>query len=209
VQPAPSPILAPGRRPRARPHSPAEVTPLSEGRYHLKVTISGDTVEKLRLAKDMLRHAVPSGDDAEILDRALTTLLTELARKKFAATEKPRPSRGASSGSRHIPAEVRRAVWIRDLGRCAFVGKAGRRCNERALVEFHHLKPWATGGEATVANIALRCRRHNDHEARVFFDRGEQCGITVVREPVTPYGVGSLGSAHPTRFETSCRVVGH
>jgi hypothetical protein len=189
IAPAPVNVLLP------RPKPPSEVVPLSEDRYHLKVTITGDTVEKLRLAKDMLRHSVPSGDDAEILDRALTALLTGLARKKFAATEKPRPSRKASSGSRHIPAEVRRAVWVRDLGRCAFVGKNGRRCNERAFVEFHHVKPWAVGGEATVENIELRCRRHNDHEGRVFFDRGPSRGASVVREPATLYGTGGPGLA--------------
>jgi len=46
-------------------HPPAaSVTPLSPDRYKLQVTIDGDTLEKLRLAKDMLAHAVPSGDDA-------------------------------------------------------------------------------------------------------------------------------------------------
>jgi hypothetical protein len=143
--------------------------PLSPDRYRIQLTIGGATLEKLRLAKDMLRHAIPSGDEAAILDRALTALLVELARKKFAAAEKPRLARATVPASRHIPAEVRRAVWRRDLGCCAFVAKNGRRCRERAFVEFHHLRPYAVGGEATAGNIQLRCRRHNDHEARVFF----------------------------------------
>lgn len=143
--------------------------PLAPNRYRLQLTIGGETIEKLRLAKDMLRHAIPSGDDAAILDRALTALLDQLARKKFAAAEKPRPSRGTAPGSRHIPAEVRRAVCVRDRGRCAFVGTGGRRCRERAYVEFHHVRPYAVGGEATIGNIQLRCRRHNDYEARACF----------------------------------------
>jgi hypothetical protein len=65
---------------------------------------------------------------------------------------------------------VKRKVWLRDLGRCAFVGTGGRRCGERAFVEFHHVRPYAVGGEASVENIQLRCRRHNAHEAREFFD---------------------------------------
>ena len=73
--------------------------------------------------------------------------------------------------SRHVPAEVRRAVWLRDLGCCAFVGDGGRRCAERAFVEFHHVRPYAVGGEASADNIQLRCRRHNDYEARAFFGR--------------------------------------
>ena len=62
------------------------MTALSPDRYKLQLTIGGDTLEKLRLAKDMLGHAIPSGDEAAILDRALTVLLVELAKKKFADT---------------------------------------------------------------------------------------------------------------------------
>jgi hypothetical protein len=61
---------------------------------------------------------------------------------------------------------VKREVWLRDLGRCAFVGDAGRRCGERAFLEFHHVKPYAEGGPATPGNIELRCRRHNSYESR-------------------------------------------
>ena len=166
--PAPlAPFPAPSARLLLGQAGSGEVTPLSPDRYKLQVTIGGATLEKLRLAKDMLRHAIPSGDDAAILDRALAALLTDLARSKFAATEKPRPPRTPPPGSRHIPAEVKRTVWVRDLGRCAFLGTSGRRCGERAFVEFHHVRPFAAGGEASVANIELRCRRHNDYEMRV------------------------------------------
>jgi hypothetical protein len=166
-----------------------DITPLAPDRYKLQCTIDGATLEKLRLAKDMLRHAIPSGDDAAILDRAFSALLADLARSKFAAVENPQPSRGATPGSRHIPSEVKRAVWVRDLGRCAFVGTDGRRCNERAFVEFHHVRPYAVGGEATLQNIQLRCRRHNGYEARAYFDKGQpDDGEGVVREPAAHYG---------------------
>ena len=150
--------------PALRPIAPATVAALSPDRYRLQLTIGGATLEKLRLAKDLLRHAVPSGDDAEILDRALTALLAEQAKKKFAASDTPRPTRGEAPGARHIPAEVKRAVFLRDFGRCAFTADAGRRCGERAFVEFHHVRPYAEGGPATSDNIELRCRRHNGYE---------------------------------------------
>ena len=70
--------------------------------------------------------------------------------------------------SRHIPAAVRREVWARDHGQCAFVGSRGR-CAETGFLEFHHLRPYAVGGEATVQNIELRCRPHNVHEAERYF----------------------------------------
>jgi hypothetical protein len=167
----------------------AEVTPLSPDRYKVQVTIGGDTLEKLRLAQDLLRHAVPSGDEAVILDRALTALLADLEQKRFAAAARPRPSTGSVPGSRHIPAEVRRTVWLRDLGRCAFVGANARRCSERAFLEFHHVQPYALGGEATLANIQLRCRSHNAYEARLYFGQGNgHGGAGSVRETTAPYG---------------------
>jgi hypothetical protein len=165
------------------PTRPAAVTTsLSPDRYKLQFTIGTQTLEKLRLAKDMLRHAIPTGDEAAILDRALTVLLAELARKKFAATEKPRPAPGTAPESRHVPAEVKRAVWLRDGGQCAFLGRDGRRCGERGFLEFHHVKPWVVGGEATVANVQLRCRRHNAYEAKLYFGDRPGDGSGLVKE---------------------------
>jgi len=161
----------------------AEVTPLSPDRYRVQVTIGTGTLEKLRLAKDLLRHSVPSGDEAVILDRALTALLEDIARRRCAATPSPRPSPGATPGSRHVPAEVRRRVWLRDSARCAFVGTGGRRCSERSFLEFHHVKPFALGGETTVENVQLRCRSHNAYEARLYFapDSGSGSGGATTR----------------------------
>jgi 5-methylcytosine-specific restriction endonuclease McrA len=96
-------------------------------------------------------------------------LLKDLARKKFAATERPRASRGTAPGSRDIAAKVRRVVWPRDQGTCTFVGKGGRRCNERAFIEFDHIHPHGARGEGTTENIRLLCRlccaRHKRHYA--------------------------------------------
>jgi len=116
----------------------------------------------------MLRHQIPNGDLAELLDRPVTVLLAELTHQKFAATEHPRPARPTAQGSRHIPAEVKRAVWLRDLGRCTFVGPNGR-CEATGMLEFHHVMPYAAGGEATISNIVLHCRGHNCYAAGLAF----------------------------------------
>ena len=68
-----------------------------------------------------------------------------------------------------MPVKVRRAVWGRDGGRCAYLVADGRRCAATRFLEFHHLRPFEVGGEATVENIALRCRAHNQYEADVYF----------------------------------------
>jgi hypothetical protein len=71
--------------------------------------------------------------------------------------------------SRHIPAAVRSAVWRRDAAQCAFLAPSGTRCTERSYLEFHHVQPFAMQGPATVDNISLRCRRHNQYEAELIF----------------------------------------
>ena len=57
------------------------------------------------------------------------------------------------------------------MGQCAFVASDGRRCTERAFLEFHHVVPHSVGGEPKVENIQLRCHAHNGFEAEVFFGR--------------------------------------
>lgn len=154
----------------------ATIAPLSAKRYLLRVTIGQDTHDKLQRARDLLRHSIPDGDPAAILDRALTLLLQEAERTKFAATTRPRlatdgsprSARRAWPPTRQIPATVKREVWARDAGRCAFVGDLGR-CPETAFLEFHHVVPFAAGGTSDVGNLQLRCRSHNAYEARLFF----------------------------------------
>ncbi len=154
----------------------AVLNPLAPERYMLQVTLTKETYETLRRAQMLARHAVPDGDIASILDRALNLLVDHLERHRFGQTASPRASGNEGPlSSRHIPAAVKRAVWQRDQGRCAFVGRAGR-CRETAFLEFHHVAPYAAGGAATEGNIQLRCRAHNQYEAHVFF------GNMLVRE---------------------------
>jgi hypothetical protein len=164
------------------PPRPAVVTPLAPERYKVQLTVSRETHDKLRRAQDLLRHSIPNGDPAAIIDRALTLLVVDLEKAKLAATARPRPSRPIVSGSRHIPAAVKRAVWKRDGGQCSFVGSQGR-CTERGLLEFHHVQPYAVGGRAVAENVALRCRAHNVHEAELYF--GTRLP-TMVRESRAP-----------------------
>ena len=145
------------------------IAPLAPERFKVQFTVGRDTYDKLRRAQDLIRHSVPDGDPAVVFDRALTSLLAELEKAKIASTTRPREGSRPVSGSRHIPACVRREVWKRDAGRCAFNGARGR-CAETGFLEFHHVRPFAVGGESAAENIELRCRAHNQYEAKLFFD---------------------------------------
>jgi hypothetical protein len=74
--------------------------------------------------------------------------------------ERSVPERKAKPG-RHIPAVIRRHVWVRDGGRCTFADASGRRCRERSGLEVHHEQAFARGGSTTVENLRLLCRAHN------------------------------------------------
>ena len=129
----------------------------------------GSKRAKLRVPR--ILHSVPNGDPAEIFDRALTLLVDHLERTKFASTARPRQSGVRVSESRYIPSSVKRSVWTRDGGRCAFEGGEGR-CGERGFLEYHHVIPYADGGAAREENIQLRCRAHNRYEADQWFGGG-------------------------------------
>lgn len=151
--------------------SRAFVAPESPERYRIQFTASQQTYDKLRRAQDLLRHVIPDGNPSEVLERALTLLVEHLERTRLAATKQPRqvPAEVTAPGrARRIPATVKRQVWARDGGRCAFVGARGR-CTARGFLEFHHVVPYAAGGEASVENIQLRCRAHNAYEARQYY----------------------------------------
>lgn len=144
------------------------LTPLTPDSYRVQLTVNRPTHDKLREAQDLMRHVSPSGDLAVIFDRALTLLVEDLRKRRWAQTDRPGAPQPSHSQSRHVPASVKRDVWARDGGRCAFIGAAGR-CGERGLLELHHVVPFAEGGPTTSANLELRCRAHNAYEAQQYF----------------------------------------
>jgi hypothetical protein len=176
---------------------PAIVAPLAPDRYKVQVTISRQAHDHLRRAQDLLRHVVPNGDPAAIVERALSLLVEDLERRKLAATKRPRSKVARVAHGRHVPAAVKREVWARDGGQCAFVGATGR-CTERGLLEFHHVVPFADGGATDAANLQLRCRAHNAYEAEAWF------GSPIVRERPAIGSWSRLGNGGDS-VRTECR----
>jgi len=174
----------------AGPATPEPPHPVDE-RYFLQLTVAKSTHDKLRRAQLLLSHAIPSGNVEQVLDRALDLLLAQLEKRKYAASNQPRqrPPAQTSARSRHIPAQVKRAVWLRDRGQCTFENETGDRCPARKFLEFDHVVPVARGGKATVEGIRLRCRAHNQFEAEKVFGteyvRGKRRAARARREQHT------------------------
>jgi len=183
VELVPAPQVAPGPVVRSvtmsTPAPRAKLAPLSPERFAMQMTVDQETYDQLRYAQALLGHAVPSGDVAQVIKRALASLVRDLERMKFAkgARSRPQPRRSAPSSrhnveaSRNIPAAIRCAVWERDGGQCTFVGDNEKRCEARGRLEFDHVEPVARGGQTTAGNLRLRCRAHNQYTAECTFGK--------------------------------------
>jgi hypothetical protein len=203
VPSAAGPAVAPS--PSVLPATPRPIVQaLAPERYRVQFTIGRETHEKLGRLQALLRREIPDGDPGTIFDRALTVLLERVEKRKLGAADKPRSNRPIRPGadkearkptvrSRHIPREVQRAVWRRDAGKCAFVSASGRRCTESTFLEFHHIQAYAMQGPATVANISLRCWRHNQYEAALIFGPH---GPSIVRETRLSFGPDRSGPSN-------------
>jgi hypothetical protein len=184
--PVPLPSRAPG----------PVVKPLAPERFVFRFTAGATFQAKFVRAQELLGRRVAPGDLEAVFDQALDLLVAKLEKRKNGATDRPRAKAGnegprpagpgAVRGSRHIPADVKRAVHARDGGQCAYVAPDGRRCTSRSGLEYHHCQPHALGGPATVENLALWCRTHNVYEAERCF--GPWRGESEVREATPCYG---------------------
>jgi hypothetical protein len=140
--------------------------PLARARYRVQFTAS----ETLRDKLERFQALLPGSDLASLVEQAVTEKLERLEARRFGRTKAQRKALAEadmSSGSRSIPAPVRRAVHERDGGRCAFVNARGRRCEARRALEFHHRHPHGHGGDRTPDNISLVCQPHNAYLAEI------------------------------------------
>ena len=145
-----------------------KVMPLSVERFGVQFTMDQAMHDQLRYVQSLLGVTVAPGDLAKVFALGLDCLQDKLEKQKFGRCSRP-GQRPGSKNARYIPREVKREVWNRDCGQCTFVSDTGRRCEERASVEFDHVHPVARGGESTTDNLRLLCRAHNHYEAELVY----------------------------------------
>jgi hypothetical protein len=174
--------LGEGRAISAPPPPPLEVVPLSAEKRRVHITVSKKFLDKLAAATDALSHAQPGATEEEVLEAGLDLVLAQ-ARKRRGIVETPRKSRAPSKDD-HIPAEVRRAVWIRDGGRCQWPIESGGVCGCTRRIEYDHIRPVALGGTSTIDNVRLLCKAHNLLAARLAL--GDECMDRYTRDPRKP-----------------------
>ncbi len=162
LAPPPPPIPAPPA-PASTP-APARmtITPISEERRVLRVTVGRQVVEDLEAVRSALSHVLPGATLETILGECVRRTREALERRRRGAGKKT--SHGTPRG-RHVPAAIRAEVWKRDEGRCTFTGSEGHRCGSTYQLELHHILAFALGGPTTVENLTLHCASHNRYVA--------------------------------------------
>jgi hypothetical protein len=169
----------------------AIIAPLSADTYKVQFTATTPFRDKLRRAQDLLRHRIPDGNIAAVMETALDLLLEQVMKERFAVGRKPRakpeappataveesPESAEASGvaeatSRHIPDEIRRMIYERDGGRCTFVDdERGVRCSETGGLEIEHEEGFAITHQHDPKHMCLRCRTHNQYAAEQKYGR--------------------------------------
>jgi 5-methylcytosine-specific restriction endonuclease McrA len=118
--------------------------------------------EELAAVGALLSHAVPSGKKEEVLSHVLRAQRKVLERRRHGSPQRTtQPAVQTHENARYIPASLRREVYDREGGTCAYVGEEARRCHSTRQLEYQHLTPVARGGRTTADNLTLFCRAHN------------------------------------------------
>jgi HNH endonuclease len=209
-EPAPTtesgaPATAPAHPgPALVPEPRATIRPVAEDTYSIHVKVDTAFKRELDELKKLLSHKVPNGDVAAVLREAIQCAIQKYGKRKGAVeparkpkSPRPRAPKSGPAARDTIPAEVKRRVWERDQGCCAWVGPDGRRCGSTFMLEFDHIEPVALGGLSTFENVRLACRPHNGFHAEQTFGRAHMARFR--REQEEPRTGGSTAARRSRR----------
>ena len=172
--PVPEPIGAMSA-PAAEAASPAvrparqEMRAVSEEQWSLRVTVGRALKDDLETLAGLLSHTIRKGDLAAVLHEAVRCGIAKHGKRKGAVKPARTVKAKAPKSPTVVSAELRRQIWERDGGRCAWTSPEGKRCGSRWQLEVDHKEAAARGGPATLDNLRLACKGHNFRHAEETF----------------------------------------
>ena len=169
-----APVMSATSAASSRAQHRSVVAPLSADTFEIKFTASRVVRDKLRQAQDLLRHRIPNGNLAQVFEKALDTLIEKVLKERFAVGRKPRLQSvpgPIASASHEAPDAMKREVYERDEGRCAFTDEHGNRCPATGFLEFDHIEGYAQTRMHDGKTSRLLCRVHNQLVAEHLYGR--------------------------------------
>jgi 5-methylcytosine-specific restriction endonuclease McrA len=136
-------------------------------RIRMAFTADDEFLGMVERLKNMRRHKFPQGRLEDLLKEAVGVALEQFDPMRTTRKRKPGSEIKRGARRRRIPIPIKREVWKRDGGMCAYLAEDGTRCGSRSFIEYDHIVPWALGGASDQAsNVRVLCRAHNLRAAR-------------------------------------------
>jgi hypothetical protein len=137
---------------------PEQARSVDEDKVEIRFTVSREEFELFQKLMDRKAHS-----NFRRSYEQLFVALAEGEMKKLEGkqAEDALPHGPGKVNSRYVGAQVKRAVWKRDGGRCQFISPGGRQCAETHGLQLDHVHPYALGGPTTQENLRLLCGAHN------------------------------------------------
>jgi len=154
---------------------------VNEEEARLTIVLGEGDVANLKRAQELLSHALPNANYADVVAYALKMLV-----------EKKAPEKKSAADTRSVKKQVLR----RAEGRCEYKDeKSGRVCGSRHQVEVDHIVPKALGGSDDPGNLRCLCKQHNLFEAERKLGKER---MDPYRKPTPPYRTESRRTAPGT-----------
>ena len=162
---------------RESPQSPRpdQTRVLNENETEIRFTADQELLEMLKQIQALAAHHKLEPGYNGLLKFMAAQVLKKLDpaqqnERKSLSPEKVATQHASENRSRYIPASLKREVWKKGQGSCAFVSAVtGIRCGSKHGLQFDHIRPWAMGGDTSVRNLRLLCASHNRFAALEVF----------------------------------------
>ena len=151
------------------PHlpKPDQTRILNENETEVRFTADQELLEMLKQVQALAAHHKLEPGYNGLLKFMAAQVLKKLdparqTERKLLSPVKVATQHASKNRSRFISVSLKREVWKKCQGRCAFVSPlTGVRCGSKHGLQFDHIKPWAMGGETSAGNLRLLCASHN------------------------------------------------
>jgi hypothetical protein len=155
---------------------------LSEKHIQINWTLEKEILEKINHLKSLISHENINPTNYELLSLALDAAIEKVEKKKGVFENPKKANRSerkqtqgssqsisktktrtfANKRSRYISRIVKRFALARANHQCEHLHLDGTRCPSKFQLQFDHVIPFSKGGEASLENIQVLCRVHND-----------------------------------------------
>jgi hypothetical protein len=191
----------------AVPHSRSVIEPLSAQRYRIQFTADAAVKRQLELARNLLRHAHPSGDLGPIVSRALTLLIDDLLRSRFGVRVRRTPPSPTVESAAPTPSPAASEASANPSPSENSPNTSASEPAERARLSTTVKSAAPTSRSAYIPRAARRAVYERDGLGCSWVDAdGVPCGSQAWLEFDHRQPAGKRGSSEPDNLRLLCRA---